>query len=103
MHELRYVPLITCNRALLLHFGREISSLLGCSFNYITQRAARPVQTAHTHPVSCTALRHQLSLGRCDDCSFKAAARLAHAKTSYSGGEQTAATQRKLCFNVIRD
>lgn len=36
-------------------------------------------------------------------CSFKAAARLAHAKTSYSGGEQTSATQRKLCFNVIRD
>lgn len=36
-------------------------------------------------------------------CSFKAAARLAHAKTSYSGGEQAAASQRKLCFNVIRD
>ncbi|CAB1412571.1 unnamed protein product [Pleuronectes platessa] len=34
-------------------------------------------------------------------CSFKAAGRLAHAKTSYCGGEQTAGTQRKLCFNVI--
>lgn len=35
-------------------------------------------------------------------CSFKAAARLAHAKTSYRVGKQTAVTQRKLCFNVIR-
>ena len=76
----------------------------GRSFNYITQRAAPPVQTAHTHPVSCTALtsaepRPLAATHR----SFKAAARLAHARTSYSGAEQITATQRKLCFNVIRD
>lgn len=40
--------------------------LAGCSFNCITRRAAPPVQTAHTHPVSCRAPRHQLRLDRRD-------------------------------------
>lgn len=75
----------------LLHSVRGPRSSLGGS--------APPAQA---RPVGRTAPR-QRPRAAAARRSFKAAACLAHAKTSYGGGEQTAATQRKLCFNVIRD
>lgn len=74
--------------------------LAGCSFNHITPP---PVQTGHARAVSCRALSPSAEARKTATCcGFKAAARLAHATTSYSSAEQTAAAQRKLCFNVIR-
>lgn len=81
--------------------GAEInSSLAACGFNHITPP---PVQTGHVRAVSCRTLSPSAEARRpATCCGFKAAARLAHATTSYSSAEQTAAAQRKLCFNVIR-
>lgn len=80
-------------------WGRN-KPLAGCSFNQITPP---PVQTGHARAVSRRALSPSAEARKTATCcGFKAAARLAHATTSYSSAEQTAATQRKLCFNVIR-
>lgn len=74
--------------------------LSGCGSNHIT---APPVQTGRGAAVSCRTLSPSAEARRTvTRCGFKAAARLAHATSSYSSAEQTAAAQRKLCFNVIR-